>query len=118
VQVNVAAIEGSITLSVPVEVIGLPPDLQAIISPATVDLIIAGPLIILDTLSPENFLVVLDLTGLPVGVYQRSPEVDLLPDQVRIQTILPETVEVTIEAMPTSVPSSATESPEAPTSTP
>lgn len=118
VQVNVAAIEGSITLSVPVEVIGLPPDLQAIISPETVDLIIAGPLIILDTLSPENFLVVLDLTGLPVGVYQRSPEVDLLPDQVRIQTILPETVEVTIEAMPTTVPSSATESPEAPTSTP
>jgi YbbR domain-containing protein len=84
-----------------VVVIGLSPDLQAIISPETVDIIVAGPLIVLDTLSPEDFLVVLDLTGLPIGVYQRTPEVDLLPDEIRIQTILPETVEVTIEIVST-----------------
>ena len=53
-----AAIEGSLTLTVPVEVIGLSPDLQAIVSPITVDIIVAGPLIILDELSPEDFLVV------------------------------------------------------------
>lgn len=101
VQISVAAIEGSLTLTVPVVVIGLSPDLQAIISPETVDIIVAGPLIVLDTLSPEDFLVVLDLTGLPIGVYQRTPEVDLLPDEIRIQTILPETVEVTIEIVST-----------------
>lgn len=101
VQISVAAIEGSLTLTVPVEVIGLPPELQAIISPVTVDIIVAGPLIILDTLSPEDFLVVLDLTGLPEGVYQRTPEVEVLPAEIRIQTILPETVEVTIEPAPT-----------------
>lgn len=101
VQISVAAIEGSLTLTVPVEVIGLSPEFQTIISPTTVDIIVAGPLIILDTLSAEDFLVILDLTGLPIGVYQRTPEVDILPAEIRLQTILPETVEVTIEAAPT-----------------
>jgi hypothetical protein len=41
--------------------------------------------------------VILDLTGLPAGVYQRSVEVDLSPKDVRVQTTLPESVEVTIE---------------------
>ncbi len=104
VQVSVAAIEGSMTLSVPVEVIGLPPELYAAISPATVDIIVAGPLNVLDTLRPDSFLVLLDLTDLPIGVYQRSPLVDRFPDQVRIQTILPETVEVTIALAPTPTP--------------
>ena len=58
----------------------------------------------LDTLRPDSFLVLLDLTDLPIGVYQRSPLVDQYPDQVRIQTILPETVEVTIALAPTPTP--------------
>jgi YbbR domain-containing protein len=104
VQVSVAAIEGSLTLSLPVEVIGLSPGLTVSISPAVVDGIVAGPLNILDQLSASSFRVVLDLTGLPPGVYQRSPVVDLYPDQVRIQTTLPETLEVTIEEEPTPTP--------------
>jgi YbbR domain-containing protein len=104
VQVSVAAIEGSLTLSLPVEVIGLSPGLTVSISPAVVDVIVAGPLNILDQLSASSFRVVLDLTGLPPGVYQRSPVVDLYPDQVRIQTTLPETLEVTIEEEPTPTP--------------
>lgn len=101
VQISVAAIEGSLTLTVPVEVIGLPPELDAVISPTTVDIIVAGPLIILDELNAEDFLVVLDLTGLPAGVYQRTPEMEILPADIRLQTILPETVEVTIDIAPT-----------------
>jgi len=97
VQVSVAAIEGTMTLSVPVEIVGLSPELQAIISPETVDVIVSGPINILETLTPANFRVILDLTGLPAGVYQRSVEVDLSPKDVRVQTTLPESVEVTIE---------------------
>lgn len=104
VQVNVAAIEGSLTLSLPVEVIGLSPELDVIISPATIDVIVAGPLNLLDTLTPASFRVVLDLTGLPAGVYQRSPFVDLLPPGIRVQTTLPETLEVTLSESPTPTP--------------
>ncbi len=101
VQVSVAAIEGSLTLTLPVEVIGLEPGLEITISPSVVDVIIAGPLNLLDQLTAASFRVVLDLTGLPPGVYQKSPVVDLFPDFVRIQTTLPDTVEVTIEIAPT-----------------
>jgi YbbR domain-containing protein len=101
VQVGVAAIEGSITLSVPVELVGLSPELQAIVSPAIVDVIVTGPLNILDKLAPNNFRVIVDLTGLPPGVYQRPVEIDLYPEEVRVQTTLPEIVEVTIAPLPT-----------------
>ena len=100
VQVSVAAIEGSLTLTLPLEIVGLTPDLQAAISPETVDVIVAGPLLVLDKLTEENFRIVLDLSGLPPGVYQREPVVELAPELVRIQTTLPESVEVTIEIAP------------------
>jgi len=104
VQVSIAAIEGSLTLTVPVEVIGLAPDLVAVISPETVDIIVAGPLNILESLTAEDFQVVVDLSGQPPGVYQRAPEVVRFPDEVRVQTILPETIEVEILVTPTSIP--------------
>jgi YbbR domain-containing protein len=103
----VAAIEGSLTLSVPVQVVGLAPDLQANLSPETVDVIVAGPLNVLEQLTPDDFRVILDLSGLPAGVYQRAPEVEFSPEEVRVQTTLPEMVEVSIEPMltPTPIPS-------------
>jgi YbbR domain-containing protein len=104
VQVSVAAIEGSITLTVPVEVEGLSPELVAQISPMTVDIIVAGPLNILENLAPEDFRVVVDLSGQPAGTYQRPPQVVQLPAQVRVQTTLPETIEVVIEVAPTPEP--------------
>ncbi len=104
VQVSIAAIEGSLTLTVPVEVIGLAPDLAAVISPETVDIIVAGPLNILESLTADDFQVVVDLSGQPPGVYQRAPEVVRFPDEVRVQTILPETIEVEILVTPTSIP--------------
>ena len=104
VQVSVAAIEGSLTLSLPVEIIGLSPELDATISPATVEVIIAGPLNLLETLTPEDFRVVLDLSGLPPGIYQRPPSVDQFPELVRIQTTIPETVEVNLVLAPTPTP--------------
>jgi YbbR domain-containing protein len=117
VQVSVAAIEGSMTLSVPVEAINLPPDLQAIISPAIVDVIVSGPLNILDQLSPSNFRVIVDLADLPTGVYQRQVVVDLQPEEVRVQTTLPESVEVTIVEASTLTPGATAGTPAGATAT-
>jgi YbbR domain-containing protein len=104
VQISVAAIEGSLTLSIPVETMGLPPDLTAAISPATVDVIVSGPLPVLDTLTSASFRAVVDLTGLEAGTYQLNPKMDLVPDQISVQSFLPETVEVTITTAPTPTP--------------
>jgi YbbR domain-containing protein len=104
VQVSVAAIEGSLTLALPIQVVGLSPELEVIISPNLIDVIVAGPLNLLDTLSAEDISVIIDLEDLPAGVYQRSPIVEVFIDRVRVQTTLPETVEVVIEQAPTPTP--------------
>jgi YbbR domain-containing protein len=105
VQVGVAAIEGSLTLALPVETAGLPPELEALISPASVDVILSGPLPVLEALTPASFRILVDLTGLTNGTYQLTPIVDLFPDKVEIQALLPETVEVLIQPVtPTATP--------------
>ena len=108
VYIGVATIEGSLSMTLPVEILGLPPELEAILSPFTVDVIVSGPLPVLDTLTPASFRVVVDLTGLGEGTYQITPKLDLVPDDVLVQTILPETIEVTITLAPTPTPGSNT----------
>jgi YbbR domain-containing protein len=100
VQVSIAAIETSLAVSLPVEVIGLTPGLSAIAAPMTVDVILSGPVPILDGLEAGDIRVVIDLTGYEVGVYQMIPVVEILPEQVQRISIMPATVEVTIAEMP------------------
>lgn len=104
VQISVAAIEGSLTFTLPVETIGLAPTLQAIISPPLVDVLVFGPIPVLDNLTSDSFRAIVDLTGLEPGIYQELIIIDLFPDQVRIESIQPETVEVTIQVIPTPTP--------------
>jgi YbbR domain-containing protein len=101
VQVSIAAIEGSLTLTLPVVPIGLLPTLAAEISPPTVDVILAGPVPVLNGLQTDDIRVSVDLTNLEVGTYQLEPAVDILPDRLIVETILPSTVEVTILVAPT-----------------
>jgi len=106
VRLSIAALEGSLPISLPVEVIGLPPELEAIVSPETVDLLLTGPTPILNNLNPAGIRVSVNLTGLEIGVYQVTPVVDLLPAQVRVASILTPAVEVTIQIASTPTPTS------------
>jgi YbbR domain-containing protein len=97
VQVGIAAIEGSLSLSgIPVDVIGLAPGLDAHISPATVDVILTGPLPLLDKLTPGDVKFVVDLTGLESGTHQATPQPQILIADIRVQSLNPGTIEVTI----------------------
>ena len=107
VLVGVAAIEDSIRITRQVEVIGILPGLSTKVSPETVEVIIFGPIPGLNALTVVDVRVVIDLTELAPGVYRLKPEVIILPDQIRLQAISPETIEVTIteaEATPTPTP--------------
>jgi YbbR domain-containing protein len=104
VQVSIAAIESSMTVSLPVEITGLEPGLVAQVAPATVDVIIAGPVPVLNNLKPTDIRVKVNLDNYGVGVHQLIPEVDFLPDRIQKVSILPATVEVTIENAPTATP--------------
>ena len=102
-QVGVAAIEGSLTFTNnKVEVNGLPAGMSAAISPETVDVILSGPLPVLDTLRTENLRVYVDLSAVvKIGTYQRTPQVEILVSDLIVESILPESVEVMVAVAPT-----------------
>jgi YbbR domain-containing protein len=97
VQVGVATIEGSLSLGdVPIEVLGLAPGMEATISPATLDVILTGPLPMLDKLTLKDVRFLVDLTGLPAGTHQVVPQAENLFAELQVQSLNPATVEVNI----------------------
>jgi YbbR domain-containing protein len=101
VQVSIAAIDSSLSISLPVEVIGLAPDLTATSNPPVVNVILTGPVPILNTLGPSDVRVVVDLNGFTAGTYALAPSVTILPDQVQQVSMIPSTVTITIAPAPT-----------------
>jgi YbbR domain-containing protein len=117
VEVGISSIQSSLTLSnKTVEITGLPSGLEAQIAPKTVDVILSGPLPLLDTLSPQDVRVVVDLTGLEAGTHQLTPKVDILVANISVESILPTTVEVVL-GTPGSLTATQTPTP-TPTPTP
>lgn len=104
VQISVAPIESTLALSLPVEVVGLPNQLAAQVSPAIIEVVLSGPLPVLNNLSPSQIRVLVDLRGRESGVYILSPSIPLLPDRVQLESILPATLEVTISEAPAPTP--------------
>ncbi len=97
VQVSVAAIENSVSLNnVMVEATGLASNMEAQISPGSVDVIVAGPLVALNAMDPLTLHVLIDLSGLQPGTYTITPEATLNNADLRIESLLPTTFEVTI----------------------
>ena len=97
IQAGVSPIESSVTLAgEKIDIIGLENGLTAVVSPTTVDVIISGPLSLLDTLTRQGVHATVDLTGLPAGTYRITPNVEILIADVIVESILPNTVEVII----------------------
>jgi YbbR domain-containing protein len=109
VQIGIAPIESSLTLSnMKVDVVGLDPTLSAKISPQTVVVIISGPLPLLDTLSQSDVHVYVDLAGKEAGTFQIAPQADINVQDLRVDSILPATLEVTISPAATPTPAATT----------
>ncbi len=104
VQVSIASITSSLAISLPVEITGLSPMMDADISPATVDVLLSGPVPVLNALQPSDIRVKVDLSDYAPGTYQIIPIVDFLPGQVERVSVLPATVEVIITLLPTATP--------------
>jgi YbbR domain-containing protein len=105
VQVGVSPIQTSLTLlNQTINVIGLPEGLAARVSPQTVDVIISGPLPVLDTLTPQDVVINVDVGGLEAGIHQLIPIGDVFVSNVLVESILPGTVEVIIFVPDTPTP--------------
>ncbi|HSJ89899.1 MAG TPA: CdaR family protein [Anaerolineales bacterium] len=105
VQVSISPIQTSITLnSLPITTVGLQEGLVAEIFPSSVDVIVSGPLPVLDVLVPQDLNITVDVTGLDVGTYQLEPKVDPIDGNVTVESILPGKVEVVISVPGTTTP--------------
>lgn len=97
VNVSISPIQTSVTLTNQlIDVNGLEEGLAAQVFPQAVDVIISGPLPVLDTFSSQDITVSVDATGLEIGTYQLQPQARVRVENVQVVSILPETVEVII----------------------
>jgi YbbR domain-containing protein len=101
VQVDITPIQTSLTLHLPINLIGLPEGFAAQISPEIVDVIISGPVPVLDALTAQDIKVTVDVKGLDLGTHQLEPKVEVFVEDVLEGSILPSTVEVVLSVRPT-----------------
>jgi YbbR domain-containing protein len=106
VSVGIAAIESSVPASIQVEVVGLQPGYDALVSPEKVDVILSGPLPVLDALQEGDVRVFVDLNGLGIGIHSVEPLAEILPSNVNVESFIPTLLEVEIvdQATPTITP--------------
>ncbi len=103
VRVSIEPIQSSLTMEIAPESQGLEPGLVVTVSLQTVEVILGGPLPMLDRLRPGEVRVILDLVGRGPGMYQIEPHV-LKPEGLTVLSINPATVQVEIVAVLTPTP--------------
>jgi YbbR domain-containing protein len=102
VIIGVVPVEDSSRVTLRPIVRGVPPGLQATVALDTMDIIVSGPISILDALESDDLFVILNLANLSVGAHVVTPDV-VYPDGIRLEGVLPETAEVVItNIVPTS----------------
>ena len=96
VQIEVSPIQSSDILKVSIQSTGLLSELEVVLPYETIELLLSGPMPILDSISEEDFLLLIDLTDLGIGTHLVLPTVESYPDGLNIDTIIPE-IEIIIQ---------------------
>ncbi len=117
VTVDVSAIEGGKTVQRPVTFQGLLETRSAAASPSAVDVILSGPLPKLQSLTARDVKVIADLFDLDPGVHKVELTV-VVPEGLRVESVLPDTVEVEIKVGQSQSPTPTPIPTRTPTSTP
>lgn len=103
VRVSIEAIQSSLTVVITPQIQGLDPGYTTTISPETVEVILSGPLPVLETLEDGDVRILLDLFGLPPETHQIEPQI-VVPEGVTAQSINPATIQVEVAIAPTPTP--------------
>ncbi len=95
--------------NIPIEIIGLPADSTASLTPNTLSVVLNGPIAILDGLTISDIQAVVDLNNVRVGTRDVTPRVIIQRGEVTLDsiTIIPSTVAVTLSP----ITSEATQAP-------
>lgn len=105
VFVGIAATESSTRINLPIETIGLNEKYKITISPETVDVIVSGPLIHLEKLTQEDIHLYVDLTEMETGTFTAELIPELINDSLKIESIVPEMVEIELSYIIAPTPS-------------
>lgn len=98
VNVGIAPIESTLSLvDVIVEPVGLTTGRTAIIEPEKVNVVISGPLIVLQAINASDLRVLLDLTGMGIGKYTLAPPMLLNIPGLAISSLTPTTFVIEIK---------------------
>lgn len=100
---TITAIEGGTTVRQAPVIQGLGQGLTADVALDRVDVILSGSLPLLESLGPDDIFVIVDLTGLLPGNHVVTPRV-VVPNGIRAEAVLPETVEVVIRPLDDTLP--------------
>ncbi|MFN8423493.1 MAG: CdaR family protein [Anaerolineae bacterium] len=103
VTVQVDVLRGSQQYTVPVEAEGVPPGLRAVISPATVIVVLRGDRPVLDQLSASDLKAVVIARRLAAGVHRMPVNLRLPPGLERV-SVAPDPIELTLEGLATARP--------------
>ncbi len=103
VTATITPIEGGTTVRQEPVIQGLGAGLEAHVALETVDVILSGPLPLLESLGSDDVFVILDLTGLLAGNHVVIPRV-VVPNGIRAQGVLPQSVEVVISPISAATP--------------
>ena len=97
VLASVEPIESSLTISrITIIPLGLADGYSVQISPEVVDVILSGPLPVLDILKSQEIQVTINLEGKEPGTYQVNPIVQISTDEIKVESVIPGTIEVVI----------------------
>lgn len=95
-SLSIEVIQSGLNLEVAPVIHGLSPGMAAMAEIEQVVLILSGPLAVMDGLQVDDVQVLVDVTGLLPGEYTITPDVTV-PSGVTIESLIPETISVTIE---------------------
>jgi YbbR domain-containing protein len=97
VSITVTPVIGAVRLPAPVDATGLGDGLQASFEPNSVDVLLEGPLPVLNALESGDIRAVVDLTGRGPGTWTITPEFTV-NEGISAESMQPEVVTVTITA--------------------
>jgi len=98
VKVGIAPIGSSINFpNIPVQVINLGSNYTVTLSPSVVDVYLSGPLYLLEGYTFSDIIINLDLIDRGPGTYQLVPVMERLSELLKVDAILPGTIEVIIK---------------------
>jgi YbbR domain-containing protein len=107
VTISILPVLSSRAMTSTIEIQGLRQEWTATVSPQVVDVILVGPDTLLSELKPDDIQVFVNLFGLGLGVHRVEPVV-LYPEDIELESVIPNIIEVVIRVEATPVPLTST----------